>query len=230
MAEIDPENYEYRRSHVDGFEVIYSSSWVTNLETRDHFLYYWEQADLVFKSVDRDNRIVELGCGTHLLADLLSRRGFSVKTLDIDEEKNPTFVSDATSFNYSVEPFDVLLAFEIFEHIPWDTFSKTIARVAESGITMILFSIPWAERTVASFEGKVPKLQPFKVNLRLPKKAISTKAHFWELTKRNRDVDSNGKQFKSIEQVNEIFLRHGFTLTPVKRSGYIQFFAAQRAR
>lgn len=219
---------EYQERIVDGHRVIFSADWITELESEEHFSYYWSQAQLVFNGVGRDEKILELGCGTKLLSDLLRRRGFDVSTLDIDEAKQPDYCSDASTFDYSVEAFTSLLAFEIFEHIPWQTFEKVLGRISSSAISRVIFSVPWAVTSYKPIRLHIPRVGVVAPEIRLPRRSITTPAHFWELRsargqRRNPDVD-----FRTPAQLEHAFTSRGWRLETLSRRNYIQFFEATR--
>ncbi|MCP4553116.1 MAG: hypothetical protein GY834_14005, partial [Bacteroidetes bacterium] len=124
---------------VDGNEVIYSSDWVNDLENEIHFNWHYQQAAIVYDKCNKSSNILEIGVGTNLLSDLLHRRKWSIKTLDIDEDKMPDYCASADDFEY--EDIDVILAFEIFEHIPYNTFKSLINKISKSEVSSVYFSV-----------------------------------------------------------------------------------------
>ena len=141
----------HKSKTVDGKEVTYSTSWIKNLENEFHFSTYYEQAKHVYAHISREESLIEAGIGSGLLCDLLSRRGWNIKTVDIDSDKNPDFCSDVLSFDFNQGQFDALLAFEIFEHLPWDTFCKLLEKIQGTSISKILFSVPRCEYELLNF-------------------------------------------------------------------------------
>jgi len=153
---------KYQKTIVDGNEVVYSADWILDLESQAHFNYYWNQIVLVYKNCSRDEEILEIGVGTSFLSDVLRRREFKISTLDIDPLKKPDYNANALEFDYSTNNFSSLLAFEIFEHIPFDTFQKVIHKVSDSDVTKIIFSVPWAQYYFAPLRIKLPRLPVFE--------------------------------------------------------------------
>src|SRR5690606_34178327 len=149
---------EYRKKIVDGHEVIYSSDWINNLETRRHFNWYHIQAELVYMFCQRWERILEIGVGTGLVSDLLANRGWNIKTLDIDEGKRADYHQNALDFDYKKNDINVIMAFEIFEHIPLETFMKLIEKISNHGVDRIYFSVPFNKRRVLHLDLKLPKI------------------------------------------------------------------------
>ena len=81
---------KYKTKVVDGKKVSYSSDWINDLESEEHFNWYFQQASIVYNNCSKTSALLEIGVGTGLLSDLLKKRGWNIKTLDIDEKKNLT--------------------------------------------------------------------------------------------------------------------------------------------
>lgn len=209
-----------KKTNIDGFDVGFSSEWVNNLESRQHFSWYWCQASLVYKFCKKSDSLLEVGKGTGFLSDVLRGKGWEVKTLDIDEDKRPDYCCDAYSFDYSSVRPDVLLAFEIFEHLPFETFSKVVSKISESSVRRIIFSVPWCERQLFGVSFKFPYLAQRELYVPLPGYKIFEPNHFWELSSRA------GNGLVSLERLRDIFAVSGFTLSAEFKDGRIQFFHA----
>jgi len=220
---------KYQKTIVDGKEVIYSADWILDLESQAHFNYYWNQLSLVYKHFTRDEEILEIGVGTSFLSDVLKRREFKVSTLDIDPLKKPDYNANALEFDYSLRNFRSLLAFEIFEHIPFDTFQKVIHKVSDSDVTKIIFSVPWAQYYFAPLRIKLPRLPVFEPSIVIPRKNIGTPAHFWELTSSSRIASTKDKKLlMPMKELSKLFNSNGWSLNLCKRVGCIQFFIASK--
>lgn len=217
---------KYKDKIVDGHKVYFSADWINNLEQEIHFNWYYHQANLVYSNCSREQKIIEIGIGTGLLSDLLKKRGWDVKTLDIDNKKNPDFCDSAGEFNYSQHSTQVILAFEIFEHIPLPTFKKVISKLAKDNVRNIYFSLPWNERRIIDLNLKLPKLPTLRWNLSIPHGKIETHAHFWELG--NKEKIFKDKQLVTIESLKNIFSKNGYRLSCLKKVGNIQYFSAQK--
>jgi hypothetical protein len=220
---------KYEKQIVDGKEVIYSADWILGLESESHFRYYWKQLSLVYETCSREEEILELGVGTSLLSDVLRRRRFRISTLDIDPDKHPDYCANALDFDYSIKPFSTLLAFEIFEHIPFETFSKVIGAISQSSIGKIVCSVPWCERVVQPFTIKLPRIKAWEPSIRISRNNIGTPAHFWELKKTGPPQEVNDKKLLvPVETIQSLFKRFGWNLQPLERRNNIQFLIATK--
>jgi hypothetical protein len=216
----------YKTKMVDGKEVYFSSDWINDLETEVHFNWYFNQAKMVYSILDRDQEILEIGLGTGLLSDLLKKRNWRVKTLDIDAGKHPDFCESAVDFSYAMNNVDCVLAFEIFEHIPYSTFEKLIKRLSQEKVKIILFSVPWNEIQLLSVSLKLPKNIGFGFSLRFPKRRITTHAHFWELSQTSR-VQADKKRLIKQERMISLFNQNGYDVDLHDKVGVIQYFSAR---
>jgi uncharacterized UPF0146 family protein len=219
-------NNKIKSTLVDGKEVYYGSWWIHEIEREIHFSWYYYQAKLVYENCDRSNKILEIGVGTNLLSDLLKRRKWNILTLDIDKDKAPDICESAYDYDFTNDNIDVILAFEIFEHIPFDTFEKIINNISKSNINKILFSLPWNERVLFNISLKFPKIRQLYFQLSLPLGHISTEAHFWELCKFSKKLI--GKELKKVNSVVDLFHANGFSLALDKKIGNIQYFTATK--
>lgn len=216
----------YKTKIVDGKEVHYASEWIYDLENEIHFNWYYHQAALVYRNFRRDQQLLEIGLGTGLLSDLLKKRKWNVATLDIDADKHPDFCENAIDFDYNSHDIEAVLAFEVFEHIPFTTFQKIVEKLSNSGVKTICFSLPWCEHEILSLSLKLPKLQKLEWSLRIPRNNVSTKTHFWELSRIEKSMGE--KQLIKLPTIANLFKEHGYTLNSGDRIGYIQYFISRR--
>jgi 2-polyprenyl-3-methyl-5-hydroxy-6-metoxy-1,4-benzoquinol methylase len=170
-----------RKKNVDGFELSFSSNWIKHLEAQEHWGFYWHQARLIEDRVPQDNKMLEIGVGTKFLSNYLASRGRSITTLDIDEDKAPDYVEDASSFDYGALNLDTVLAFEIFEHLPFPLFCRVIERLAECQVNQIIFSVPWCEKKLLRGQIKFPRMNPYRFSLTLPWRSVTTETTFGSL-------------------------------------------------
>lgn len=217
---------KYHKETIDGYEVNYSPDWIYDLEEPAHFMWYYEQAKLVYNNCLRTENLLEIGIGTGLLSDLLKKRGWRIKTLDIDKEKKPDFCSNALEFDYKQSNANTILAFEIFEHIPFSTFKKILNRFSHNNINKIYFSVPWNEQVLFDISIKLPKFKRIEHTISYPRKTITTKTHHWELSKTRKTLDQ--KILVPMAELKEVFSKNGYMLRSEKKTESIQFLSATR--
>ena len=111
----------------------------------------------LLKSLDKSSNVLDAGCGIGLNTFLVSRHGLNVIGVDNDSKKiesakkmlakakykNTNFyVKDITKLDFKNEAFDIVVCFEVLEHIESDKEALSeICRVLKSGGNL-LFSTP----------------------------------------------------------------------------------------
>lgn len=151
------------------------------------FISYFYQMDLA-RSVNPEN-ILEIGKGNGTVSDYLKKIGFSVTTCDFDKNLNPDIVADVRSIPVADNSFDVVLAYEILEHLPFEEFEKCLKELKRISKKHVLISLPYKSTSFELFF-KFPgirflfKKDFFRWLIRLPLKFGGVKVsgqHYWEL-------------------------------------------------
>jgi 2-polyprenyl-3-methyl-5-hydroxy-6-metoxy-1,4-benzoquinol methylase len=161
-----------------------------------------------------EDRLLEIGVGSGFTANYLRSMGFNVTTIDIDEEKKPNIVTNIVTFHPALA-FDHILAFEVFEHIPFPQFERVVHNLSRKCNKCFFVSLPQYERVIASLVLKLPKLGKHRFALRLPGTHLSTAHHHWEIGYKNIDE----------ETIVNVFARHGFYLQQSDKAFCRRFFA-----
>jgi SAM-dependent methyltransferase len=158
----------------------YSSSWIHELESADHWLLYWQQQKLMEGRLKSGDRILEIGVGSGFTANYLRSKGYSVTTLDIDAEKKPDIRANIVTYPFP-EEFDNILAFEVFEHIPFKEFQQLITGLRNACRSYLFLSVPRNERVRSRVSIKLPKLRERVWEWTTGKGGITEPHHFWEI-------------------------------------------------
>jgi 2-polyprenyl-3-methyl-5-hydroxy-6-metoxy-1,4-benzoquinol methylase len=154
---------------------------------------------------DKDSTFLEIGPGPGLLVGLMNQFGRKITTVDFAEDLNPDHVAALPNLPFNDDAFDVVCAFEVLEHIPWDIVPACIDELRRLARRKVLISIPNQSRI---FE------KSFSISMTFGKKKMSkniwrkrlnkitnSNEHFWE-------IGHNGVTVKDVIDV-------------VKRSGFI---------
>jgi len=164
----------------NNIEYTYSSDWIHHLEDEEHWRLYWRQQKLIENYLKPNDTILEIGIGTSFTANYLKSKNYKVTTLDIDEEKKPDIVGNIVQHDWGLEKFSHVLAFEVFEHIPYEEFQKVLLNL-HSATDYIFTSLPINKKTIFELNIKIPKLRKIHFKLSINKNKITTKNHFWEV-------------------------------------------------
>lgn len=206
------QKHKFKIQNLDGVKYKYGSDWTNNLEKENHWRLYWQQQKLLERNINKDDMILEIGVGSGFCANYLRSKDYNVTTMDIDPDKNPDIISNIVTYDFSKVNFDHLLAFEIFEHIPYDEFIKCLKKIRDSSIQNVFFSVPLNSFS-ASLTKRLNHIGTFKVKVSLdtnPRRNYKlSQTHFWEigcglnsLSKIEKDIQECG--FDIIQSVNKL--------------------------
>ena len=157
-----------------------------NYITKDRWNNYWHQLQGVRMFGEALN-VLEIGPGGKIVSGLLSKLGFSVKTLDINKNIEPDYVASADHLPMADKSFDVVLAAEILEHLPFDKFGKALSEIKRVSKIGAVVSFPHSGY-VFSFSFKIPLMKGKPIIFKIPhfwKTKTSTEYHRWEIGLKN---------------------------------------------
>jgi len=109
--------------------------------TRPRFIMYHGilqiLSEIEFKSV------LELGPGPGILSYILKFLDKDVITFDFDKNLYPDVVGDIRNLPFKKGSFDLVLACQIFEHIPYNQFLSVLRDINKISKSFFLFSVPY---------------------------------------------------------------------------------------
>jgi cyclopropane fatty-acyl-phospholipid synthase-like methyltransferase len=187
----------------------YSSDGIHKLESIDQWKVYWMQQNFMNDIIRIDDEILEVGVGSGFCSKYLKNRGYSVTTLDIDENKNPDIVGNIVYYELTMD-FDYILAYEVLEHIPFKYLKNTLRKLRTKCRKGLFISIPEYYPVIFSLKLKIPKMKLIEYSFLLPhfftyKKKLSTH-HHWEV---------NSTHETRLENIIELFSECEFSIVKV---------------
>jgi 2-polyprenyl-3-methyl-5-hydroxy-6-metoxy-1,4-benzoquinol methylase len=193
---------------VDNVSYKYSASWINTLETESHWRLYWQQQKLMENIVKPGQKILEIGVGSGFAANYLRSKAVHVTTLDIDKDKKPDIIGNIVSMDWSNLKFDHILAFEVFEHIPYIEFLNLLDKLNTVCNCCLFISLPKYVKVWVDIEYKIPKIGSRKFSLTSKKNKITENHHFWEVgyntsTKENLKKEFIKKNFQVIDEIEK---------------------------
>jgi ubiquinone/menaquinone biosynthesis C-methylase UbiE len=137
--------------------------------------------------------VLEIGVGNKTLANYLKEHNVPIKTCDFDEKLNPDFVGDIRDLPIKDESFDVVCAFQIIEHIPFEEVGKALDELARVSKKHVIVSVPYTpvhfEMIIRStFTYRLFKKHMISLFFAIEKLSRFWKydgQHYWELGKKN---------------------------------------------
>jgi hypothetical protein len=154
-------------------------------DNKERFISYFNQKNLIFESLKNNNSsVLEIGVGNGFLKNYLTANGINVKTFDFDSTLNPDYVGDVRDIeNIVKEKFDVVVCFEVLEHIPFEDFERTIKQLKDVTKNTLIVSVPQTKLYVSLWM-KMSLLRPLSIYLSIPaffRKHKFDGQHYWEL-------------------------------------------------
>ncbi len=106
------------------------------------FLSYWNQIQEIVQRVEISQPILEIGPGNRFMTDYLIKRGYKVKTLDIDAKHAPDYVGTVLHVPVADQAFTAVVCFQVLEHIPFESFKVALLELARISQKYVLVSVP----------------------------------------------------------------------------------------
>jgi len=193
----------------------------------ERFISYFYQIDFIINA--KAKRILFIGIGDGLVPGYLKKiPGIEVMTYDINLALHPDVVGDVRCLSFKDNEFDLVVAFEVLEHIPFKEFPMVLSDLARISKEKVILSLPFRQ-TGFEFIVRLPFIRTlFKrsflrflwtIPIKFPGFEASGQ-HYWE-------IDS--KQF-SIKKVRLIIKKNFDILFEQKvlLNPYRYFFMLQK--
>lgn len=180
-----------------------------NYDDLQRFISYYYQTHLAIRLNPKS--ILEIGIGNKTTINYLKNYGFKVTSCDFDESLNPDICSDIRDLVIQNNSFDLVIACEVLEHIPWHEVEKALSELHRVSSKYVLLSIPYFS---LNFEMAIilPMLNTlFKKNVidvffRIPyliKKYNKIDQHYWEIGRSGTLLRSVRKKIKLYFTIKE---------------------------
>lgn len=148
---------------------------------------YWHQLEetLSFKPTS----VLEIGAGSNIIGPILSKEGILYRTLDIAEDLEPDFVGSVDAMPVTDASYDIVCAFEILEHLPFEKFEQSVKEIHRVAKTGAVISLPHFGPPV-KFLIKIPFLPEIKFAWKVPypRAHVFNGQHYWEIGKHGYPV------------------------------------------
>jgi len=162
---------------------------------------YWYQIKEI-TALDIET-VLEVGPGEKVFGNYLSNNcNLEYKSMDIASDLNPDFIGNLNSIPIKDNSFDVVCAFQVLEHIPYDQFEVCLKEMSRVSKKYVMFSLPHYGSNI-NFSLKLPFFRQMRFNFKIfsQMKHIWDGQHYWEIGKKNFEYQ---KVKKVIAEVLDI--------------------------
>ena len=106
------------------------------------FLSFFYQQKTI-KDLNKKN-ILEIGIGNKFLTNYLKSNDFKITTCDFDKNLNPDYVADIRKLPFENNSFDLTVAFEVLEHLPFADFEIALKEMKRVSQEYVVISLPYS--------------------------------------------------------------------------------------
>lgn len=138
-----------------------------NYGTKQRFVSYWHQISEILSVCPQDSQVLEIGLGSGLIHWYLENCGLEVTTLDIAFQLRPQVCGDVARLPFGDDVFDLVAAFEILEHIPYEQTLIALSELRRVTRQYVVISVPDHTR-VFRFMATIPKVGIVRSSLEIP--------------------------------------------------------------
>lgn len=169
----------------------------------------WHQVDEVIRL--KPQNVLEIGPGPGVFKAITSLWGIRVDTLDLDSDLLPDYVGSATELPFPGNSYDVVCAFQMLEHLPYELALQAFREMARVARKNIVISLPDC-KIVWPYSFYLPKYGPLAWFL--PKPVIGPRQHrfdgehHWEINKQGYSLGKVLADLSSIASVVKTFRVH----------------------
>lgn len=149
----------------------------------DRWASYHYQLREIF--AQKPTSVLEIGVGDRVVGTVVKEHGIAYTSADIAEDLSPDVVAEVTALPFPDSTFDVVCAFEVLEHLPFEEFDRALAELARVSKRAVLISLPHYGPSFR-FECKIPFLPRVRFAWKVPHPVthVFNGQHYWEIGKR----------------------------------------------
>ena len=139
---------------------------------------YWYQLKLILN--EKPSNVLEVGVGSGVIGRELTESQIQYETVDLAIDLNPTYKGDIVNFKID-KKYDVVVAFQVLEHIPYDKFKSAIINLLKHTNQKVIISLPYFGPYIRFKLDLYPLLKiNYLKKIYYPKKLIHDE-HEWEI-------------------------------------------------
>lgn len=179
MIQVDPTHYSFN-----------------SYMTKERWVSVWYQLYEILEQ--NPQHVLEIGPGPGILKKIGEVYGLRITTLDWDHSLNPDCVGNAEQLPIADASFDVVVSFQMLEHLPYKRALKVVGEIARVTKKAVIISLPDC-RTRWMLSARLPIIGKLKWSItppKLPKQHVFDGEHYWEIGKKGYQERQIVKDFE----------------------------------
>lgn len=177
--------------------------------TKARWCSLWYQIEEIQKL--KPKNVLEIGPGPGILKMMFEIVGLHIETLDIDPEIQPTYVGSATELPFENSTYDVVCAFQMLEHLPYEESLGAFTEMVRVSRKNVLISLPDARMTL-QYKFFLPRLGNYEFLVPHPRYKPQDQQfdgeHYWEINKKNyplQKVSGDLSRYAKLIRTYQVF-------------------------
>lgn len=170
---------QVEESHYDFTQYVNKPRWVS---------YYHQINECLLA---KPNNALLIGSGDGIVANILREQNISVTTVDIDPDLSPTIVASVDDLPFPDNYFDVCIACQVLEHMPYGASLKGLSELSRVCNNTLIISLP-DQKPCRQFHLSFPYMRQLKFLVPqlfyTPKEHLFDGEHYWELNAKGYSV------------------------------------------
>ncbi len=141
--------------------------------SKERMISYYNQVRIIKSLGNQITTILEIGIFNQIFSDLMKKNGYLVTTADVNPELKPDIILDLNSdFELPKDKFDVIVCFQVLEHLPYEAAEKALQKLAEATKKYVAISLPYSSEYFCLRLTNSRTILPRHLFIQIP--------HFWK--------------------------------------------------
>lgn len=192
-----------------------------NINKGNFLSYFLQLKEILELPKSKVSSILEVGPGNGIFESLLSNFPYKLTTVDINPDNSPDIVCDILNSPIRNKMFDMVVCFQMLEHLPYKYFSQIIKILSSIAKNYVFISIPYQSnsfsisirsRLVNRFLSRFSGERNFFLPIRLPVKDIDEQKMMQRKDKHNPHYWEAGRKSFPIERIIEDMKSNGLAI------------------